>query len=367
MNTGNRIICLAVPLLLAHGAAAQSLDKLSLVGGSTLLGSIVPFTCSKTAANQHVSFQPTAGLPQQAPGLKDIASIQVGNLELDSSNTTAGPDPQDIATLRGYLLTKSRPDAASIKTLSLGLTVAAICSPPLPASKFTGKLSVDGTGSFAATVQRLISGTLYAKVDPASENPGSITPLLEMSTAYGDSTKGSVTTKSSQIDTGRFTLGVLIHHADSAGTYGSTYINVIADEYHSFSQGVSLQQGYGVGVSQILAGTLTVEGDIWDVREAYYPPTAAFSSAAVRFRKSDTLYSGGRFVLSEDAEAVLPFHSLRALLIRGGASLAIKLGSTTTPQPFSLTFAYGDDYFRSAPKGYKQNYAKITLGIAYNW
>jgi hypothetical protein len=241
-------------------------------------------------------------------------------------------------------------------------------APPAPSSKgsFTGKIKIDGNVSFGAQIPRQISGSVMAQWSPAEVKPGSLTPIFLFSTAYGDTIKGAVTSKTSQIDSGRFDLQIRLRNAPSNNVWGPTNVNVIADEFHSFSQGVALQQGYGAGVSQGI-GQLTLEGDIWALRESYFKPAPTFSSAAARLYETYTIFSSNRFVLAEDLEAVLPFKSMQALLVRGGAELTIKLGKAGAPLPFSLNVTYSDFYFRNAPKGYKQNYAKVALGIAYSW
>jgi len=335
---------------------AQPPDTLKLNNGNTLSGYIAPVACAAKPGDQQLSFQPVGGLPAQTPALNDILSIRVGNFVLDASDATTRPAPDEIVVLRGYLHTKSRAaSTAAAKTLSISLALKELCDPPKP--KFTGNASINGTASFAAQVQRLIGGTFYGEFDPAVAGTGSVVPIIQLSTSYGDAIKGSVTTKTSQIFAGNIDLQVQLP--------ARMRLNLEGDEYHSFSQGVHLEQGYGAGISQNLGGSLIVEGDLWYVREDFYKPATPFSSPGFRFYETNTWFYGKRFVLFEDFAGVAPFDSARALFFRGEGKLAIKLGSAT--QPFSFNVTYDENYFRDSPKGYKQNYSKVTVGVTYNW
>jgi hypothetical protein len=185
-------------------------------------------------------------------------------------------------------------------------------------------------------------------LNPAYHNRWSITPVLLLTTSYGDQIKGSKTTKSSQVDTGRFDMQVRLNTPGSLGTFGNTDLHIIADEYHSFSQGIALQQGYGMGISQIVKGVV-IQGDIWYVHEKRFNPAPSFSSLATRVYESYTFFPTKRFTLTEDCETVLPFKTLNAVLVRGAVELVMKLGKPSASPPFSLTLTYSDYYFRNAP------------------
>ncbi len=241
------------------------------------------------------------------------------------------------------------------KRLSLAATLPYICDALAPsAGTFHGSLGINGSETFGATVQRLISGDLGVYIYPAKATFGSTATIVQLGTSYGDTVKGSVTTKSSQVDYGKLTLETRLNAA--------TKFNLTADEYHSFSQGVKLEQGYGAGISYLLNQQLTVQADIWELHETFFSPAAGFASPAAHFREFDTVGAGRRVSLTEEFEAILPFDSARALILRGQANLGIKIVSSVT-----ANLIYSDNYLRNSPKGYKPNYVKLTLGIAYAW
>ena len=161
-------------------------------------------------------------------------------------------------------------------------------------------------------------------------------------------------------------MQVRLNNPGSRRIFGNSDLHVIADEYHSFSQGIALQQGYGTGVSQEI-GALVVQGDIWYLHEKRYNPAPSFSSGAFRIFESYTFFPSKRFTLTEDYEIVLPFETVNALVVRGAVELVTKLGSPATSAPFSLTMTYSDYYFRNAPQPYKQSYSKVSAGIVYVW
>ncbi len=349
-------LALVVPLL-ACCVAAQTPDKLALKNGSTLIGVMPAFTCAASPGDQRVSFQLAGTTPAVSAGLSEMAQIQLGDVMLVSDSAPA-PSASDATALKAYLhaAAAARSTAAvQVKRLSLAATLPYICDAPAPAAGiFHGSVGINGSDTFGATVQRLISGDLAAYFYPAKATLGSTATIVQLGTSYGDTIKGSVTTKSSQVDYGKLILETRLN--------GATKLNFTADEYHSFSQGVKLEQGYGAGISYLLNQQLTVQADIWAMHDTFFHPAAGFASPAAHFRESDTVGAGKRVSLTEEFEAIAPFDSARALILRGQANLGIKIVSGVT-----ANLIYSDNYLRNSPKGYKPNYVKLTLGVAYSW
>lgn len=350
---------IAVLWLTMAGAAAQAQDRLVLKNGNILMGHLAPVTCSESP---QISFQPV-DLALLTLGLDKIVTIQAGNYALDASNTTADPDDQQTASIRGYLTTTARTAPGPVTTLSLARVAAKVCTAPKPS--FKGRIKLDGNTTFGATIQRQIGGAFNAQLNPANHDRGSITPVITLTTSYGDQIKSGRTSKSVQVYTGRFDMQVRLNRPRTSGPLGNTDLHFIADEYHSFSQGIDLQQGYGMGISQEVQGAV-LQGDFWYVQEKRFSPAPTFSSMAGRVFESYAVFPEKRFTLVEDCEIVLPFKSLNALLVRGSAGVVMKLGKSTAP-PFSLSLTYSDYYFRNAPVTYKQSYSKVGLGIVYAW
>jgi hypothetical protein len=377
-----RLTLLQLAGICAAAQTAPPPDALTLVGGSSVPGYVTSIAC--TVAGAEVAFQ--KGLPGQGAGLAvkatsaHILELKLGPVVLSGTASNQLP-AQDLQPLKDYVrgdpASRAQPAMGS-QTLSLSDTLPLLCFQAGPRT-FPGALNISGTDTFGAQVQRLISGDLIAMSVPAPADMvrGALTPTFEFNTSYGDNVKGSVTTKTSQIYFGKFQLEDQLSQRNQ-----DTKLLIFGEEYHSFSQGIALLQVYGMGFRQALAKSFHVEGEATYMHETPFRPFTTFTSPAVRFAEDYTAVPGnGRVTLAENMEAVAPFDSARDLYFRGGASLDIKIGpqpvAATCPCPVNdpnsqkpttaVTINYDDNYYRNSPKGYKQNYVKLTIGIKYSW
>jgi hypothetical protein len=349
-----------MPLLLL----GQGLDSITLTDGSKLEGGKV------TGTGSSLTFTSLAGvitvpwrnvssihLQQKliALGATEEISVADGTLQVSGNGSTfdLGSGPQTVSSIRSI----GSPPGSSVSTSQSHSNVQV----PSSAKRiFGGRIDANGTASFGATIQRLIGGDLTMFSAPVDRSPGAFTPTVYFNTAYGDTIKGSVATKSSQIEDGGVTLELILRNnggLPTSATFGG-------DLYHSFSQGLALKQGYGSGIRQSLSKQFVVEGDLWYDHDTPYHPFATFSSPAARIYESYGIGNSAKPVqFTETLESVLPFDSARAIFFRGTVTLNINI-----LQPaWQLQIQYADDYFRDAPSGYKQNYGKLMLGAAYNW
>ena len=245
---------------------------------------------------------------------------------------------------------------------------------PDSGSYWTGKIEASSALTIGTQKKEELSGRLllsYKRNPSANGWLKHTTTTLDVESSYGNAKKKDA----ARFMTTQMSYGSLIHGFIKS----QEMIAPFGVLYHNFSQGMRLEQSYGLRyehrfgssnrkpdetIGQQLRGNLVIGGDLRYIHEDFGQLAPHFSSAAAGIRVDDSFHLGPpdkmRLIFNQHIEIVPAFKSAKALQARAQSTLSLPL----TPR-LSLSLQFIDFYVRNAPPGYKQNYSKTSLSFGY--
>jgi hypothetical protein len=152
-------------------------------------------------------------------------------------------------------------------------------------------------------------------------------------------------------------------------TDNAHYGSISARAYHNSALGLYLEDSVGFGGGILRAGTvvagklppsLQLDADLRFMNERFYhvPGSRKLVGALVSERFSTSLPKGAKF---EETMQLFPaFNDLHAWQGRGQMKVQYPL-----TEKFSLSTDLWDDYIANAPKAFRKNYLRLSLGVQF--
>jgi hypothetical protein len=140
------------------------------------------------------------------------------------------------------------------------------------------------------------------------------------------------------------------------------YSAIIVDLYHNNSLGLYFQQAYGAG-GGVTFGGWELDADLRFIGEHLYSPGPSVGLFGTRLSEQydfDLSHIRKGLRLTEIGRVTPVFNRDRSWQAQGKLELVIPLSDT-----IGLTVTPDDNYVENAPKGFRQNYFKLTLGLLY--
>jgi hypothetical protein len=143
----------------------------------------------------------------------------------------------------------------------------------------------------------------------------------------------------------------------------ASFAYATADLYSNNSLGIKLTQSYGGGLGYA-RGPFEVEGDLRFINERYLPPGNGEHLVGLGL--------GGRydFLLEEllpaaDLTVAATFVPVLNQSESWQANSTVELFLPFKSGTWGVTFGAQDNYIRNAPTGFRRNYFKTAVGLAY--
>jgi hypothetical protein len=237
------------------------------------------------------------------------------------------------------------------------------CPGGTPAPAGLMKATVTGSLLAATQSQQTLAGSLFAQ---QSWNVGSAAEpscgwdyqltRVDVSASY-DGKKGA---------TGPVNItrnhGALLQHLMFLKSNAS-FAYVFCDLYHNNSLGLELRQAYGGGVGYA-RDAYEAGVDLRFINEEFLPPDLEQQLVGIGLWGSydislDWLVPGGNLILS--AKVVPVLDESNAWFGNSAADIELPFNSGV----WALTVQINDNYMDNAPSGFKRNYFKAAVGLAY--
>lgn len=159
-----------------------------------------------------------------------------------------------------------------------------------------------------------------------------------------------------------------IFHADAEhDKYFSQRFYVLGDLSfdHNFSQGLNLQQVYGVGVGWTPFKTevqqLDLKADVHYEKQNFQPPTVSQNLIGSTFGEAYRRNLPAKMIFTESATILPAFNNMDAYSANAAAGLSVPVYKR-----FSMALNATDSYLNSPGVGYKKNSFQFVTSIVYN-
>lgn len=159
-----------------------------------------------------------------------------------------------------------------------------------------------------------------------------------------------------------------IFHADAEhDKYFSQRFYVLGDLSfdHNFSQGLNLQQVYGIGVGwtpfKSDVQQLDLKADVHYEKQNFQPPTASQNLIGSTFGEAYRRNLPAKMIFTESATILPAFNNMDAYSANAAAGLSVPVYKR-----FSMALNATDSYLNSPGVGYKKNSFQFVTSIVYN-
>jgi len=397
-------IVIVVILICAFGSSveAQGNETITLTNGSRLNAEIKTVLCKARSVVFNLDGAGIATVRWDG-----IVSMTFGDMTLTNEIGSGQIPPRLVNALMAYVkpdasVVPSQADKRVVATHGVGVSdvMTAVCAEPassvaekkelsptvdpgitpIPRSSpggtsvWRGKFETSSALTIGTQTQETLSGRLavaYERNPTMNDWVKHTSTAFDIEAAYGNSSKkGSPRTMTNQV-----WYAGLVHGFIKS----RTTIFPFARLYHNFSQGMKLEQAYGVGIKygfrpanpppneslgNQLKDNLVLAADLRALHENFGKLAGPFSSAAMGLQIDDSynavLSPKLTLVFNEHIELVPAFKSARAFQARAESSLSIPV-----TQRLSVGFTFNDFYVRNAPPNHRQNYSKTTFSFGY--
>ena len=396
-------IVLVVILICAFTSTvvAQANGTITLTNGSKLNAEIKTVLCEARSVVFNLDGAGVATVRWDG-----IASMTLGDVRLTNDIVSGQVPPRLVEALMAYVkphesvvTSEAEKHAVTVYGVRVTDVMTAVCteralsaakekelSPiidaripipqPSPGGKsvWRGKFETSSVLTIGTQTQETLSGRLalsYERNPTMNDWVKHSFTAFEIEAAYGNSAKkGSPRTMTNQVWYAGLTHGFI---------KSRTTIFPFAKLYHNFSQGMKLEQAYGVGIKHSfrpantlpnqslgnqLKHNLVLGADVRALHESFGHLANPFSSAAMGVQLDDSynavLSPKLTLIFNEHFELVPAFRSAQAFQARAESSLSIPV-----TQRLSVGLTFNDFYVRNAPPKHRQNYSKTTLSFGY--
>ena len=346
--------------------AAQDNDKLTLVNGDTISGTLL------RADSKNVVFKSTL-LGELTLPWKNIKSLTTGKpytVVTKENQARVGPIDADLETIRVIPPTANAATPASTSDAGIPINDTVMVLDPQTYEK---KVAVHPapwqgwTGSMKGGVN-LIDATQSQQVYTAEITFVRTTPELSWLPPHDKTTLSFLDNYGKLTQPGAPEVRTSIFHAiaeqdEFLSQRLFAYISAVYD--HNIAQSLSLQQAYGGGIGWKIfdhpQSQVEAKGDLHYTRQSFEFPETQNNLLASSFSLTG-MHKLPRAMLLRGATSFSPaYNRTNAFQMSGSSSLSVPLYHA-----LSLDISFVDNYLNNPQPGFKQNSLQFTSGFQFN-